>query len=74
MTAQERHDPRLLNASRKRRVARGAGYVGTPKNPDRELEGIQEINALLKQFREMQRLMKSLGKGGRPNLGALTRR
>jgi signal recognition particle subunit SRP54 len=71
MTTQERRDPRLLNASRKRRVARGAGYVNTPKSPQRELEGIQEINALLKQFREMQRLMKMLGKGGRPNLGNL---
>ena len=74
MTTQERHDPRLLNASRKRRVARGAGYIATDKTPNRELEGIQEINALLKQFREMQRMMKTLGKGGRPNLGAMTRR
>ncbi len=74
MTLQERRDPRLLNASRKRRVARGAGYVNTPKYPQRELEGIQEVNALLKQFREMQRLMKMLGKGGRPNLSGLSRR
>ena len=75
MTTDERRDPRVLNASRKRRVARGAGYVNTPKKPERELEGIQEINALLKQFREMQRLMKMLGKGGRGmNMNAMFRR
>ncbi len=71
MTPRERRDPRLLNASRKRRIARGAGYVNTDKSPQRELEGIQEVNALLKQFREMQRLMKMLGKGGRPNLSGM---
>jgi len=75
MTQVERHDPRVLNASRKRRVARGAGYVNSPKRPNRELEGIQEINALLKQFREMQRMMKMMGKGGRGmNLGQMFRR
>ena len=74
MNGAERHDPRLLNASRKRRIARGAGYVNTPKRPNRELEGIQEINALLKQFREMQRMMKMLGKGGGCGLGQMFRR
>ncbi|MHB8625949.1 MAG: signal recognition particle protein [Aggregatilineales bacterium] len=75
MTTDERRDPRVLNASRKRRIARGAGYVNTPKTPERELEGIQEVNALLKQFREMQRLMKMLGKGGRGmNMNAMFRR
>ncbi|HVO43990.1 MAG TPA: signal recognition particle protein [Aggregatilineales bacterium] len=64
MTPQERRKPEILNAKRKKRVARGAGYINTEKKPNRELEGIQEINALLKQFREMQRMMKML-KGGR---------
>ncbi len=64
MTLEERRNPKLLNASRKKRVARGAGYTNSEKKPDHELEGIQEINQLLKQFREMQRMMKML-KGGR---------
>jgi len=73
MTPQERRDPRLLNASRKKRVARGAGYVNSLKNPKRELEGIQAINDLLKQFRDMQKMMKMLGKGGGRNLGNMFR-
>jgi signal recognition particle subunit SRP54 len=69
MTPKERRDPGLLNANRKKRIARGAGYVNTEKNTGRELQGIQEINALLKQFREMQRMMKMM-KGGKmpPNI------
>jgi signal recognition particle subunit SRP54 len=64
MTAEERRNPKILNASRKKRIARGAGYTNSEKMPERELEGVQEINQLLKQFREMQRMMKML-KGGR---------
>jgi signal recognition particle subunit SRP54 len=64
MTVEERRNPRILNASRKKRIARGAGYTNTEKMPERELEGIQEINQLLKQFREMQKVMKMI-KGGR---------
>ncbi|MBX3083125.1 MAG: signal recognition particle protein [Anaerolineae bacterium] len=69
MTPRERRDPGVLNANRKKRIARGAGYVNSEKNPGRELQGIQEINQLLKQFREMQRMMKMV-KGGKlpPNL------
>ncbi len=67
MTMDERRDPRLLDASRKRRIARGAGYVNNAKNPQHELQGVQEINQLLKQFREMQKLMKAM-KGGPRNL------
>ena len=52
MTRDERHDPRLLNGSRKRRVARGSGVT------------VMEVNDLLNQFRQMQRLMKQLGQGG----------
>ncbi|MEP7285831.1 MAG: signal recognition particle protein [Chloroflexota bacterium] len=64
MTGEERRNPKLLNASRKKRISRGAGYFNTPKTPERELEGVQEINQLLKQLREMQKMMKML-KGGR---------
>lgn len=63
MTKEERRNPKVLDARRKKRVARGAGYTNNPQNPERELEGIQEINALLKQFKEMQRMMKMI-KGG----------
>jgi signal recognition particle subunit SRP54 len=52
MTHQERNDPRILNGSRKRRVARGSGT------------SVQEVNELLGEFRQMQRLMKQLGSGG----------
>jgi len=64
MTVEERRNPRMLNASRKKRVSRGAGYYNTPQKPEHELEGVQEINQLLKQFREMQKMMKMI-KGGR---------
>jgi signal recognition particle subunit SRP54 len=60
MTKKERKNPKLLNASRKRRVAGGSGT--TP----------QEINRLLKQHMEMGRMMKQMGKmGGMKGLGAL---
>jgi signal recognition particle subunit SRP54 len=70
MTPEERRNPKLLNASRKKRVAKGAGYCNTPAKPERELEGIQEVNMLLKQLREMQRMMKML-RGGKVDLGSM---
>lgn len=51
MTPEERRNPRIINGSRKKRIARGSGTT------------VQEINALLSQFRQMQRVMKQLGKG-----------
>ena len=48
MTLQERRDPKILNGSRKRRVAKGSGTT------------VQEINQLLAQFRQMQKMMKQL--------------
>jgi signal recognition particle subunit SRP54 len=55
MTLPERRNPKVLNGSRKRRVARGSGV------------SVQEVNQLLAQFRQMQRMMKQLsgGKGQR---------
>ena len=61
MTLAERRNPKLLNASRKRRVAEGSGT------------SVQEVNALLKQFREMQRLMRMLGKGQMPRIPGMFR-
>jgi signal recognition particle subunit SRP54 len=73
MTAEERRNPKVLNASRKKRIARGAGYINSEKKPERELEGIQEINQLLKQLRDMQKMMKMF-KGGRgPDISKMFR-
>ena len=58
MTTAERHNPRMIKASRKRRIAVGSGT------------SVQEINTLLKQHREMQEMMKQFKKGGRSR-GAL---
>ena len=60
MTKAERKNPKMLNASRKRRVAAGSGAV------------VPEINRLLKQYMEMGRMMKKVGKmGGMKGLSAL---
>jgi len=48
MTKQERNDPSIINASRKKRIAAGSGT------------SIQQVNALLKGFEEMKKMMKSL--------------
>ncbi len=53
MTGEERRNPRQIKASRKRRIAAGSGT------------SVQEVNLLLKQHREMQEMMKQIGKGGR---------
>jgi signal recognition particle subunit SRP54 len=52
MTPRERRQPGIIDGSRRRRIARGAGVQ------------VQDVNRLLKQFLEMQRMMKSM-KGGR---------
>jgi signal recognition particle subunit SRP54 len=52
MTPQERAKPELIKASRKRRIATGAGVP------------VQEVNRLLNQFAEMQKMMKQMQKGG----------
>ena len=52
MTALERAKPELLKASRKRRIATGAGVQ------------VQEVNRLLKQYDQMRTMMKTMQKGG----------
>jgi signal recognition particle subunit SRP54 len=52
MTPQERAKPELIKASRKRRIAAGAGVP------------VQEVNRLLNEFEQMQKMMKLMGKGG----------
>ena len=55
MTRQERVQPKILNGSRRKRIARGSGTT------------IQEVNQLVKQFHMMQKMLRQMGrtKGGR---------
>ena len=57
MTAQERRFPAVINGSRKKRIAQGSGTQ------------IQDVNRLLKQHKQMQKMMKKIGKkGGMQNM------
>ncbi len=56
MTMPERTRPDIVNGSRRRRIALGSGTT------------VQEVNQLLAQFKQMQKLMKRMGKGGMPSL------
>jgi signal recognition particle subunit SRP54 len=53
MTLDERRRPQIINGTRRRRIALGSGCT------------VQDVNKLLKQYEQMQRMMKTLGKGGR---------
>jgi signal recognition particle subunit SRP54 len=59
MTVEERRQPKILNASRRRRIARGSGLE------------VQVVNQVMKRFRETQRLIKTIQKSGGKNLGRL---
>jgi signal recognition particle subunit SRP54 len=59
MTRKERRNPDILNASRRRRIAAGSGNQ------------VQDVNRLIKQFREMQKMMKMVQKTGGKGLGNL---
>jgi len=59
MTIKERRDPDILNASRRRRIAAGCGME------------VQDVNRLIKQFREAQKMMKMFQKTGGKGLGKL---
>ena len=56
MTAQERRFPTVIKGSRKRRIAAGSGTT------------VQDVNKLLKQFEQMQKMMKKVSKGGMKNM------
>jgi signal recognition particle subunit SRP54 len=61
MTRHERRDPAVINGSRRRRIAAGSGT------------SLPDVNKLIKQFMDIQRLMKQLGSGrGRGMLGGLS--
>jgi len=59
MTAEERANPAVLNGSRRRRIARGSGT------------SVQAVNQLVKQFGEMQKMMRMLSSGKMPSLSQL---
>jgi signal recognition particle subunit SRP54 len=59
MTKKEKADPRLLNASRKKRIASGSGT------------SVQDVNKLIKMHRQMADMMKKFGKGGLKGLSGL---
>jgi signal recognition particle subunit SRP54 len=56
MTPEERNDPSIINGSRRLRIAQGSGTT------------TQDVNALLKQFKMVQQMMRSVAGGKRPRL------
>ena len=56
MTPQERHNPKIFNGSRRRRIAAGSGTT------------VQDVNRLLKQYKEMSRVVKRMGKLGKKGM------
>ncbi len=59
MTKQERGNPELLNASRKRRVARGSGTT------------VQDVNIVLKEYRQLSEMMSAMAKGKGIQIGGM---
>ena len=60
MTPQERNDPKVLNGSRRSRIARGSGRA------------VSEINSLVERFSQAQKVMKQMRSGGMPaGMGAM---
>jgi signal recognition particle subunit SRP54 len=59
MTAEERRRPELINGSRRARIARGSGTT------------VQQVNQLMQARKQMQKMVKQLGKGKMPNFQSL---
>jgi signal recognition particle subunit SRP54 len=59
MTAEERRRPEIINGSRRARIARGSGT------------NVQQVNQLLQARKQMQKMMRQLGRGKMPNLQSL---
>ncbi len=59
MTPQERVNDRIINGSRRKRIARGSGT------------SVEDVNQLLKQYRQMREMMKHIAAGQWPGMGAL---
>jgi signal recognition particle subunit SRP54 len=61
MTPEERRRPELIKGSRRLRIAKGSGT------------SVQQVNQLVKQFDQMRKLMRQIGRGKMPDIGALMR-
>jgi signal recognition particle subunit SRP54 len=61
MTPEERRRPELINGSRRLRIAKGSGTT------------VQHVNRLVKQFGQMRKVMRQVGRGKMPDMGALMR-
>jgi len=61
MTAAERRRPEIINGSRRLRIARGSGT------------NVQQVNRLIKQFGQMRKVMRQVGRGKMPDIGAMMR-
>jgi signal recognition particle subunit SRP54 len=61
MTLEERRRPELIKGSRRLRIARGSGT------------NVQQVNRLVKQFGQMRKVMRQVGRGKMPDIGALMR-
>jgi signal recognition particle subunit SRP54 len=61
MTAEERRNPDVIKGSRRIRIARGSGT------------NVQAVKALIRQFGQMQKVMKAVAQGKTPDIGALMR-
>jgi signal recognition particle subunit SRP54 len=61
MTPEERRKPELIKGSRRLRIARGSGT------------SVQQVNRLVKQFAQMRKVMRQMGRGKMPDIGALMR-
>ena len=61
MTMKERQNPKLLNASRRKRIATGSGVQ------------VRDVNEVLKQFQDMKKLMSQMGRGRMPGMPRLPR-
>jgi signal recognition particle subunit SRP54 len=59
MTIAERRKPAILNASRRRRIAKGSGTQ------------VQDVNRLIKQYKDAKKMFKLLNKGGKRNISRL---
>ncbi len=62
MTPKEREDPKVINGSRRKRIARGSGT------------DIQEVNRLIKQFEETRKMMRAVATGGGKNMMQMMQR
>ena len=61
MTPEERRHPEMIKGSRRLRIARGSGT------------NVQQVNQLVKQFGQMRKMMRQLGRGKMPDIGGLIR-